>query len=461
MAGPVARLDTDTLPTLPAERLPQPRERSVPRERTFFSCLPPKVWVAVLLLYGILAVLEPYDLLSPISGYGLQEHKGEIAVALDTIEGGSPLRRLGVVALFLYGAAAVYLSRRTRRRYHHAIAVPAIALFVLALASPLWSQDPGITVRKAFVLCSLVLAAYGLSRSWNLETLVRVTLLFSGMTILLGVATEVALGTIHPLSSDFRFRGSIHPNSMALYCSLFVISAVLLAKRFTGRRAALMVVLSVIGLGMLLLTKSRGSLVGLSAALAVVFVWSAQRRTTLLAASGVVIAVSSAMILFPDLGEHAESWATLGRSTTFDLADMTGRTELFRGLLPYVADRPLLGYGYDSFWEPVHILEVAKSQGWIVGSSHNQVIGMLLDLGVLGCALFVTLLVASLWIAVVNARRDRAAVALFPVAVLVWSYVNMITFGFWLETTVPSFIALTVVGRLAIRDATRMGSRVR
>ena len=451
MAGPTALLDRVPVPPVPMDWRPQPLERSVPRERTFFSYLPAKVWVAVLLLYGILAVLEPYDLLSPISGYGLQEHKGEIAVALDTIEGGSPLRRLGVVVLFLYGAAAVYISRRTRFRYRAALAVPAIALFLLALASPLWSEDPAITARKAFVLCSLVLAAYGLSRVWNLETIVRVTLLFSGMTILLGVATEVALGTMHPLSADFRFRGSIHPNSMALYCTLFVVSAVLLALRFTGRRTALMVLLSVIGLGMLLLTKSRGSLVGLSAALAVVFAMRARRHLTLLAASGLVIAVSSAMILFPDLGEHAESWATLGRSTTFDLADMTGRTELFQSLLPYVADRPLLGYGYDSFWEPVHILEVARSQGWIVGSSHNQVIGMLLDLGIVGCTLFVTVLVASLCTAVVNARGDPAAVALFPVAVLVWSYVNMITFGFWLETTIPSFLALAVVGRLAQR----------
>jgi len=451
MAGHTALLDRAPLPALPAEWGPEPFDQPVPREQTFFSYLPAKVWVAVLLLYGILAVLEPYDLLSPISGYGLQEHKGEIATALDTIEGGSPLRRLGVVVLFLYGAAAVYISRRTRRRYRAAIAVPAVALFLLAVASPLWSQDPAITTRKAFVLCSLVLAAYGLSRCWNLETIVRVTLLFSGMTILLGVATEVTLGTMHPLSSAFRFRGSIHPNSMALYCTLFVISAVLLARRFTGRRAVLMVVLSVIGLGMLLLTKSRGSLVGLSAALAVVFVMSARRHTTLLAASGLVVAVSSAMILFPDLGERAESWATLGRSTTFDLADMTGRTELFQSLLPYIADRPLVGYGYDSFWEPVHILEVAKSQGWIVGSSHNQVIGMLLDLGIVGCALFVTLLVASMWIAVVDARGDPAVVTLFPVAVLVWSYVNMITFGFWFETTIPSFIALTVIGHLAQR----------
>ena len=445
----------DELPSLESflpvatRRLPEP----VPREHTFFRYLSARAWAAALLLYGILAVLEPYDLLSPISGYGLQEHKGEIAVALDTIEGGSPLRRLGVVALFLFGAMAVLVSRGDRRRHRRAIAIPAVALFLLAVASPLWSQDPAITLRKAFVLSALVITAYGLSRCWDLETIVRVALLFSGLTILLGMGTEVVLGTMQPLHADFRFRGSIHPNSMALYCTLFVISSVLLARRFTGYRSALMMLLVMIGLVMLLLTKSRGAILGLSAALTIIFVWSVRRRTTLLAGSGIVAAVCAALILFPDMGTRAESWATLGRSTTFDLSDMTGRTELFQSLLPYWADRPILGYGYDSFWEPVHILEVARSQGWIVGSSHNQVIGMLLDLGALGCVLLVVLLGASLWLAIADARHDHAPVTLFPVAVLVWSYVNMITFGFWLETTIPSFVALTVVGHLAIRPS--------
>jgi O-antigen ligase len=446
----------DDLPSLESflpvatRRLSEP----VSRERTFFSYLSRRAWVAVVLLYGIIAVLEPYDLLSPISGYSLAEHKEEVGAALDTIEGGSPVRRLGVVALFIYGAVAVFLSRRNRRRFHPAVAVPAVALLLLALASPVWSYDPAITTRKVFVLSALAITAYGLSRMWDLETLVRATIVLTGLTVLLGVVLEVLLGAMQPLNADYRFRGSIHPNSMALYCSLFVISSALLAQRFTGSRRGLMVLLCVMGLGMLFLTKSRGAIAGLGGGLAVMFVANARRRTALLVACGLVVVGCGAVILFPDLGTHAQSWATLGRSTTFDLADMSGRTELYQGLLPYWADRPMLGYGYDSFWEPVHILEVARSQGWIVGSSHNQLIGMLLDLGVAGCSIFVVLLAASLGAAIINARRDPAAVAWFPVAVLVWSYINMITFGFWFETTIPSLIALTVVAHLATRQTT-------
>lgn len=420
--------------------------------RTAPPYLPGKVWLALLVLYVILAVLEPYDLLSPISGYGLQEHKAEIGAALDTIESGNMLRRLGVVILCLYGAVAVFISRRAERRWIPAIAVPATALFLLALGSPLWSDDPVLTSRKVFVLFSLVLAAFGVARCWDLETIVRATVVLTGMTILLGVATELALGTMHPLDSDFRFRGSVHPNSMALYCTLFTISSAVLAKQFTGRRSALLATLAVVGVVMLLLTKSRGSLFGLGAALFVVSMLRFSRRTALLAVCAIGTALLALMIFVPDLSVDAERWATLGRSTTLDLFTMTGRTDLFHDLLRYAADRPILGYGYDSFWEPVHILEIARSQGWIVGSSHNAYIGMLIDLGVVGCALFFFLLGSSLWAAVACVRRGRSAVSVFPLAVLVWSCVNMITFGFWFETTIPAFLSLTLIGRLAIRE---------
>ena len=427
--------------------------------RTARPYLEGRVWLALLMLYLILAVLEPYDLLSPISGYGLQEHKAEIGAALDTIESGNMLRRLGVVVLFLYGAVAVFISRRTERRWIPAIAVPATALFLLALASPLWSDDLVLTSRKVFVLCSLVLAAFGVARCWDLETIVRATVVLTGTTILLGVVTEVVLGTMHPLDPDFRFRGSVHPNSMALYCTLFTISSAVLAKQFTGRRSALMTTLAVVGLVMLLLTKSRGSLFGLSAALCVGSMLRFSRRTALLAVCVTGTALLALMILVPDLSVNAERWATLGRSTTLDLFTMTGRTDLFHDLLRYAADRPILGYGYDSFWEPVHILEIARSQGWIVGSSHNAYIGMLIDLGAVGCALFFLLLGSSLWTAFAYVRRYRGAVWLFPVAVLVWSCVNMITFGFWFETTIPAFLSLTLIGRLAIREPNGFRSR--
>jgi exopolysaccharide production protein ExoQ len=418
-----------------------------------------RVWASIVVLYGILAVLEPYDLLSPISGYGLQEHRAEIGSALDTIQGGSMLRRLGVLVLCLYGAVAVFVSRRTHRRFTPAIAVPGTALFLLALASPLWAEDPAITTRKAIVLFSLVLTAFGLARCWDFDTIVRVALVLSGATILLGVVTETVLGTMRPWDPDFRFRGSIHPNSMSLYCTIFVISSVVLARRFTGGRSALMVLMSALGMVLLLLTKSRGSLIGLCAALVVMFLLSVRRHMLVLSAGVVAVAICGAIVFIPDLSAHAHSWASLGRSTDFDLTSMTGRTELFRDLLPYVGDRPFLGYGYDSFWQPVHILEVARSQGWIAGSAHNQVIGMLLDLGAVGGTLFLILLGSSLWMSIWYARRDGSALSLFPVAMLVWSYVNMVTFGFWFETTVPSLLALLVVARLAIRDAPGPGVR--
>lgn len=426
-------------------------ERALPPRRTE-RFLAGRLWIIVVVLFAIFAVLEPYDLLSPISGYGLQEHRAEIGAALDTIESGSMTRRLGVLALCLVGVVAWLVSRHTSRRYNPAVAVPAVALLLLAVASPMWSDDPLITARKIFVLSALVLCAVGLARCWTLDTIVRVALVLSGMCIALGVAAEVVLGTMHPLRPEYRFRGLVHPNSMSLYCALFVLSSTVLAKQFSGRRSAIMTMMSAIGMGLLLLTKSRGTIIGLCAALVVLFVLSANSRTTLLAISASGVVVLGVVIAFPDLSTAARLWATLGRADTADLLTMTGRTDLFHDLLQYAAARPFLGYGYDSFWGPVHILEIARSQGWIVGSSHNQYIGMLLDLGVVGGSLFLVFLGSCLLASVIAFRRHGDALSLFPIALLVWSSINMITYGFWFESTIPALLALMVVARLAIRD---------
>jgi O-antigen ligase len=78
--------------------------------------------------------------------------------------------------------------------------------------------------------------------------------------------------------------------------------------------------------------------------------------------------------------------ATVGQVTTLigRNATLTGRTQIWAGLIPEVEQRPLLGSGFSSFWTPdnraVHI----------GGEAHNGYLDILLGLGLVG--LLVTLL---------------------------------------------------------------------
>ncbi len=449
----------DTVPRLDRAAGPWQPERAAPHGRPRF--LNRGTWLGTIVLFALFFVLTPYDLLSSVSGYSFAERRGEIDVALDTVQGGNMVRRVTVLGLLCVGVIALLMTRRALRRYHPAVAVSAAGFLLLAMASPLWGDDPSFTVRRVMVLLVLAVSAWGLARLWDLQTLVRVTFLMTGLSIAFGLAAEVVLGTMHPLDPEYRFRGLSHPNEMGELCGLFVISSMLLAKQLTRRRAALMLVVGIVGLGMLVLTKARGALARTIMALTLLVVTTADRRVLLFLGSALVSVLSGVLLFLPGVSDKITGILNLGRTEGADVTTLTGRTDLWHDLLQYAAQRPLLGYGYDSFWVPSRILEIAKSQGWIIGSSHSGYVDVLIGLGGIGCVLFLSLLAACLWAAAAMHRRTGTTGSLFAVAVLVWLCTNMATEVIWFETSIPSFIAMMVVGRLAIREPSGVRSKPR
>lgn len=413
-------------------------------------------WVALLFLFGLFFVLTPYDLLSSVSGYSLAERHGEIDVALDTVEGGSVARRVTVLLLLAGGLVAAVGSRRESRGYNLAVVTSASAFLILALASPLWGDEFAFTLRRVIVLLVLAVSAFGFARAWDPQTIPRVTFVLAGASIVVGLAAEVVLGTMHPLDPEYRFRGLSHPNSMGQLCALFALSSIVLARQFEGGRSAIMQGLAVVGLGLLVMTKARGSIVGVAAALLFVAVSTIGRRTLLLAGSTLGSLLLGVTMFLPGFSDKAgEAISSLGRSQggAADLLTLTGRTSLWQDLFQYTAQRPVLGYGYDSFWTPSRILDIARSQGWIIGSSHSGYIDVLIGLGGVGLAVFLLLLASCLWSSIAQWRRTRSAGSLFAVMILLWLLTNIFTEVIWFETSIPSFIGMLVVARLTLKEA--------
>jgi O-antigen ligase len=73
----------------------------------------------------------------------------------------------------------------------------------------------------------------------------------------------------------------------------------------------------------------------------------------------------------------------LGRNET-----ITGRTEIWKGLLNYVEERPILGLGFGSFWTTSTIEEFEVSE------SHNGYLEVQLELGIVGLALITIFLLS-------------------------------------------------------------------
>jgi O-antigen ligase len=64
----------------------------------------------------------------------------------------------------------------------------------------------------------------------------------------------------------------------------------------------------------------------------------------------------------------------------------------------FALKRPILGFGYTTFWTPDRITKVSDEAGWGVSAAHSAYLELLLDLGVPGVALYLALTILSLLI---------------------------------------------------------------
>jgi exopolysaccharide production protein ExoQ len=106
-----------------------------------------------------------------------------------------------------------------------------------------------------------------------------------------------------------------------------------------------------------------------------------------------IITVPSLLIilLFPDV-----ILGFLGKDST-----LTGRTELWYFVDIDIAQRPLLGWGFDAFWALGNPAanQISASLGWHVPEAHSGLRELLLQVGAIGTSLFAIVFARNMWIA--------------------------------------------------------------
>jgi O-antigen ligase len=117
---------------------------------------------------------------------------------------------------------------------------------------------------------------------------------------------------------------------------------------------------------------------------------------------------------------------------------LSGRTNVWNGVVDAIARRPWQGYGAGGVWKNPAVdpaRSIMRDLGFTVYHSHNGYLEILLILGVVGLGLFVWLIASIVRLAIVNLREDRA-VATFAISyvalVLMLSITEVAVFGIWL-----------------------------
>lgn len=418
---------------------------------------------------------------------------GSSSVA-DLARVGRPLRWL--VLLALLGAAALAAgARRDRLQGPRAPAAAAGWLVLLALGSALWSVQPRLTAERAVSL-ALLLAAAGLAayaaagRPCFAERVVFGLVAGAAAVALAGLPLLVVdhSAAVHPSSVGVpaRYQGiGESPNTVALLLAVAVPLATWIA---LARHRALGLAALVLFWGSLAASASRGGLVGaLAGSLVVVLLQARGARAAALLAASVcavfAIGVAAGQLSRPGTASRGSTTAPpaarqsryvdvekafpleddVGRSLPGHLdvegkrtlAGSSGRTFVWDYALGQVLQRPVDGFGFGTE-EKVFVDRFANFEGARV---ENSYIGWLLQLGAVGLASFVALVVAVLaagrralrgrgfGVAAVGALAGGLVVAL--VQSFVYSAGNIAALAFWLAAALTAVSAVPVQERPA------------
>lgn len=112
-------------------------------------------------------------------------------------------------------------------------------------------------------------------------------------------------------------------------------------------------------------------------------------------------------------------------------ATLTGRSDLWPAVMDKIWERPWLGYGFSGFWgdntsEAAYVWRVT---GWDPPNSHNGILDIWLDLGLVGLSIYLVGFVISLICGLGFVRRNQSFDTLWPV---------MYLFYFWFSNQTES-----------------------
>ena len=408
-------------------------------------------WVLFALVFVLLFLIghefryaEHYQLL-------LREADPSSTVA--AIIGGSLRRQVAGLALGAIGILSLFLPGRRPSRLRGLLAGLIVFFVAWNYLSVLWSDDPLLSLRRLVVLAVMILGALAVAeRTWP-KHLMLFTLLMAGGYLAIGIGTEAVLGTLRPMAWNYRFCGTLHPNTQAINCALLFFSALYLSRDAQKGWRLVLFAVAAVALAFMFFTKSRAGLAG--TATATVTYWALARSGSgrLFIIFSTLTAVALLFLFGAVLLPLLRKGVDLGRerSTQQSLTTLTGRVPLWQDCLLRVRERPLLGYGYDAFWNPERTVELTESQGWVIAHGHNLYLDLMLQVGPVGLIAFVMILFAAIVRTLALHRATREANYAFLGALLTFCILDGLLDSLVLQRTVLTFVVMYALIALAFQ----------
>jgi O-antigen ligase len=327
---------------------------------------------------------------------------------------GSISRAFGLAVV---GAAVLTSAVRGRIRTPDAILCFAIAFAAWNALSMLWTLSYPNTLRVTITTTQLVASVFVLREFVRTREHVEqllVALCLGLMVPLAALLNNFRLGqTINIWQTRYSGLG-INADGVGLLLVLgFPIGwyLLMLHRRGAVRIAALAYVL-VAPVG-LLLTATRGAFVAGFAALAIIPL-TLNRRLVRAYVVTAILLVGSAVAALAFVPQYNFDRLLSTSTEITEGGTLTGRTIIWKAGLQAFPERPILGAGAGAYGEAVQAY-LANTKGV---SAHNLAIGLLVEQGVVGLALFAGVLGACAWTALHQPAPHRT---LWSLLVLTWA----------------------------------------
>ncbi len=273
--------------------------------------------------------------------------------------------------------------RRNRRLLTGAILIFSIVGFLILSTS--WSVDPLTTLRRAVLYLFFAMGIIGIANCLQgdefVQLLLRVCFLSALATILLYLVSP----RLAWMADGAGLRGVFtHKNVLGQVMAAGTLTCLHMLRSRSGRTLSYGLML-IVFLAVAFAARSATSLItifsfyGMNAAF-VLFRRGGVARIASIILVALTVSMAGIVLFFPD-----SSLEIIGKDPT-----LTGRTELWEMVESYIGMRPVFGWGLNAFWSPVNPLanHISASLGWIVPEAHNGLLEMLLEIGIVGTALF-------------------------------------------------------------------------
>lgn len=355
----------------------------------------PPTFVLFTILLVTAAFLAPFERSWTMS---VDANYATVFTSIAESHDGGAQRAAAILVLGAFGLFFLLQAPKRAVRPHGALLPLCLGYLAWCGLSGLWADDPMRSFsRLAADLCA-ILAAYAIARWITPRQLVSIVGACAAAWMGVGVVAELAHGTLRPWESGYRFAGVLHPNEMGMVCALALFSALYLRQ---STRQARWWLLAAVAVALMALTASRTALAASAVVLALAWLVSARPGHIVV---GVLAAVSLGALAALLIVNEAVTLTPAAQTLRLEEggSSLSGRAELWTELKAYMANRPIEGYGYKSFWTDERIVEEASA----ALSAHSLYIDLMLNVGLVGAALHVSAMLVAM-VAALRLERQR------------------------------------------------------